>query len=108
MAEDERRKAERRYAERRKAQRRLNSPKIKATRQDIIDVARNFQWKEPLPDWTTVVDGRELPARPLVLNAARVSDHGPIETGEAAVILSDFGFEVRYKGTIVPMEDLPN
>src|ERR1017187_4997656 len=108
MAEDERRKAERRYAERRLAQRRLNSPKIKATRQDIMDVASNFQWKEPLPDWTTVIDGRELPARPLVLKAARASDHDPIKTGEAAVILSDLGFEVRYKGTVVPGEDLPD
>ena len=96
MAEGERRKGERRNAERR-----VVSPKIKATRQDIMDVASNFQWKEPLPDWTTVIDGRELPARPLVLKAARASDHDPIKTGEAAVILSDLGFEVRYKGTIV-------
>ena len=98
--------AERRQTERRKAERRVVSPKIKATRQDIVYVARNFQWKEPLPDWTTVVNGRELPARPLVLKAARASDHDPTKTGEAIVILSDLGFEVRYKGTIVRREDL--
>jgi len=102
MAEAERRKAERRKAERRV------SPKIQASRQDILDAARTFQWKGKLPEWTTVVGGRELPARPLVLEAARVSDHNPTKTGEAAVILTDLGFEVRYKGTTVLREDLPD
>ena len=90
------------------AERRVASPKIKATRQDIMDAARNFRWKQQLPDWTTVVDGRELPARPLVVKAARVSDHDATKTGEAAAILSDLGFEVRYKGRIVHREDLPD
>ena len=103
MAEDERRNAERRIGERR-----LASPKIQATRQDVTDAARNFQWERQLPEWTTVVDGRELPARPLVLKAARVSDKNPTKTSEAAMILSDLGFEVRYKGTIVLREDLPD
>jgi hypothetical protein len=100
--------AERRKVEQRKAERRVASPKIKATRQDIMDAARNFQWKQQLPDWTTVVDGRELPARPLVVKAARVSDRNPTTTGEAAEILSDLGFEVRYKGTIVLRENFPD
>ena len=99
--------AEQRKAERRKGERRVARPKIKATREDIMDAARNFQWERELPDWTTVVDGRELPARPLVLKAARVSDKNPTKTGEAAVILSDLGFEVRCKGVIVPRAELP-
>jgi hypothetical protein len=103
MAEGERRKAERR-----KSERRVVSPRIKATRQDIMDAARNFEWKQQLPNWTTVVDGRELPARPLVVKAARVSDHNPTTTGEAAAILSDLGFEVRYQGTIVLRENFPD
>ena len=98
--------AEQRKAERRKVERRVASPKIKATRQDIMDAARDFQWDGKLPDWTTVVDGRELPARLLVLKAARVSQKNPTKTSEAAVILSDLGFEVRYMGTVIPREDL--
>ena len=94
--------------ERRKAERRVARPKIKTTRQDIMIVARDFHWNRPLPNWTTVVEGRELPARPLVLKAARVSDDHPTNSGEAAVILSDLGFEVRYKGATIPGEDLPD
>jgi hypothetical protein len=99
---------EKRKGERRKTERRVAAPKIKATRQDILNVARNFQWDGPLPNWTTVVEGRELPARPLVLKAARVAENNPTNAGEAAVILSDLGFEVRYKGAIIPWEDLPD
>jgi hypothetical protein len=103
------RKAERRIADRRIAERRrVVGPRIKATRQDIIDAARNFQWRGQLPIWTTVVEGQELPARPLVLKAARVSDKNPTKTVEAAVLLSDLGFEVRCKGAIMPKEGLPD
>jgi hypothetical protein len=42
------------------------------TRQDIIKAARKFQWHRQMPKWTTIVDGTELPARPLVLDAAGV------------------------------------
>ena len=100
--------AEQRKAERRRAERRVARPKIKATKQDIVDVARNFQWNEQLPNWTTVVDGREFPARPILLKAAKVSANNPTNAEEAAVILSDLGFEVLYKGTIIPWEDLPD
>jgi hypothetical protein len=100
--------AEQCKAERRKAERRVAGPKIKAARQDIMNVARNLQWSGQLPNWTTVVDGRELPARLLLLKAAKVSDNNPTGAEEAAVILSDLGFEVRYKGTIIPWEDLPD
>ena len=100
--------AEQRKAERRRAERREARPKLEVTKQDIVDVARNFQWNGQLPSWTTVIDGRELPARPLALKAARVSDNNPTNAHEAAVILSDLGFEVRYKGTTIPWEDLPD
>ena len=107
MAE-EHRLTDRRRTERRRAERRVAGPKIKVTKQDIMNVAKDIRWKGQLPNWTTVVEGRELPARPLVLKAARVSDNDPTNSGEAAVILSDLGFEVRYKGTTIPYEDLPD
>jgi len=99
--------AEQRKAERRKVERRVTGPKLKATRQDVMNVARDFQWNGQLPNWTTVVDGREFPARPLVLKAAKVSDNNPTNAEEAAVMLSDLGFEVRYKGITIPWEDMP-
>lgn len=104
----EQRKAERRIANRRIAdRRRVANPKIKSTRQDILDAAKNFRWGGQLPTWTTVVEGLELPARPLVLKAARISDKDPVRTEEAVVFLSNLGFEVRCKGTITASENLP-
>ena len=51
----------------------MASQKVAAlTRQDIIKAARNFQWHRQMPKWTTIADGRELPARSLVLDAAGV------------------------------------
>ena len=60
-----------------------------------------------MPEWTTVVDGREFPARHLLLKAAKAADNNPINAEEAAVILSDLGLEVRHKGTVIPWEDMP-
>ena len=100
--------AEQRKAERRRAERRVAHPKLKTTREDITKVARDFRWSGHIQNWTVVVDGRELPARPLLLKAARVSDNNPTNAGQAAVILSDLGFEVRFKGTTIPYEDLPD
>jgi hypothetical protein len=56
----------------------MASQKVAAlTRQDIIKAARNFQWHRQMPKWTTIVDGTELPAGPLVLDAAGVPpNHG--------------------------------
>jgi hypothetical protein len=100
--------AERRRTERREVERRAARPKLKPTREAILNVAKSFQWSGSMPNWTTVVDGRELPARPIVLKAARVSENNPTNSGEAAVILSDLGFEVRYKGATIPSDDLPD
>jgi len=94
-------------AERRKTERRGSGPRIKATQHDIVNAARKFHWKGPMPNWTTVVEGRELPARPLLLKAAKVAENHPTNSEEAAVILSDLGFEVRFKGVIIPWEDVP-
>jgi hypothetical protein len=42
----------------------MASQKVAAlTRQDIIKAARNFRWHRQMPKWTTIADGRELPAR---------------------------------------------
>ncbi len=80
----------------------MASPKVAAlTRQDIIKAARNFQWTRQMPKWTTIVDGTELPARPLILEAAGVPPNDPTNSHQAVAILKGRGFDVRYEGKSV-------
>jgi hypothetical protein len=51
-----------------------------------------------MPKWTVVVDGRELPARPLVLEAAGVPPNDPTNSHQAVAILKNQGFVIRYEG----------
>jgi len=74
------------------------------TKQDIATAAISFQWHRQMPKWTVIVDGRELPARPLVLEAARVAPNDPTNSHQAVAILQSCGFEVRYNGKPVQSE----
>ncbi len=67
-------------------------------RQDILETARGFRWSRQMPKWTVMVDGRELPARPLVLHAAGALPNDPTNSHQAVKILQNHGFEVRYEG----------
>lgn len=71
------------------------------TKADILRVERDFRWTRPLPKWTTIVNGRELPVRPLVLKAAGVPPNDPTNSHQAVATLKRFGFEVRYEGKSV-------
>ena len=51
-----------------------------------------------MPKWSVIVEGRELPARPLVLLAAGVPPNDPTNSHQAVAILKDRGFDVRYAG----------
>jgi hypothetical protein len=80
----------------------MASPKISAlTKQDIAAAAKSFQWNRQMPKWTVIVDGRELPARPLVLQAAAVPPNDPTNSHQAVAILQDRGFAVRYQGKVI-------
>jgi hypothetical protein len=54
-----------------------------------------------MPKWTAIVDGRELPARPLVLTAAGVAPNDPTNSHMAVAKLKAFGFDTRYEGKSV-------
>jgi hypothetical protein len=54
-----------------------------------------------MPKWTVIVGGRELPARPLVLEAAGVPPNDPTNSHQAIAILESLGFETRYAGEAV-------
>jgi hypothetical protein len=67
------------------------------TREDITAAAKRLHGSRPAK-WTAIVDGRELPARPLVLEAAGVPPNDPTNSHQAVAILKDFGFDVLYQG----------
>jgi hypothetical protein len=80
----------------------MPSPRISAlTREDITAAAQRLRPSRPAK-WTVIVEGRELPARPLILEAAGVPPNDPTNSHQAVKILEDWGFDVRYEGKPTP------
>lgn len=77
------------------------------TRKAITSVAKGFLWNRKMPKWTVIVEGRELPARPLVLQAAGVPPNDPTNSHQAIAILKERGFAVRYEGKTIQGEVTP-
>ena len=73
----------------------MRSPK-ELTRAEIVHAAKNFRWTRKGAKWTVIVGDRELPARPLVLEAAGVPPNDPTNSHQAVEILRRLGFETRY------------
>ena len=69
------------------------------TRDQIVTTARNFRWDKKMPKWTVIVEGRELPVRPLVRTAAGVRPNDPTNSHMAVAILESMGFTTRYNGS---------
>ena len=68
------------------------------TRKDIIGAAKRFRSTRSDAKWTVIVEGQELPARPLVLFAAGVAPNDPTNSHMAVKKLKKEGFETRYQG----------
>jgi hypothetical protein len=82
----------------------MPSAKVSAlTRDAITAAAKRLRATRPAK-WTVIVEGRELPARPLILAAAGVPPNDPTNSHQAVKILKDRGFEVRYEGKATPDE----
>src|SRR6266403_1824973 len=73
----------------------MRSPK-ELTRAEIVRAANNFRRTRKGTKWTVIVGERELPARPLVLEAAGVPPNDPTNSHQAVEILRRLGFETRY------------
>src|SRR5258707_6017774 len=73
----------------------MRNPK-ELTRAEILRAASNFRWTRKGMKWTVIVGDRELPARPLVLEAAGVPTNDPTNSQQAVEILRRLGFETRY------------
>ncbi len=73
----------------------MGSPK-ELTRAEIVRAAGSFRWTRKGAKWTVIVGERELPARPLVLEAAGVPPNDPTNSHQAVEILRRLGFETRY------------
>jgi hypothetical protein len=72
------------------------------TKEEIAATARKFSWTRQMPKWSVIVEGRELPARPLILEAAGVPPNDPTNSHQAVAVLKDRGFDVRYQGNAIP------
>jgi hypothetical protein len=79
----------------------MRNPK-ELTRAEILRAASHFRWTRKGMKWTVIVGDRELPARPLVLEAAGVPPNDPTNSHQAVEILRRLGFETRY--TREPLE----
>jgi hypothetical protein len=73
----------------------MRDPK-RLTRDEVLHTARHFTWLKKMPKWTVIISNRELPARPLVLEAAGVPPNSPTNSHQAVAILENLGFETRY------------
>ena len=73
----------------------LPNPK-ELTRADVVRAADKFRWTRKGAKWTVTIGERELPARPLVLEAAGVPPNDPTNSHQAVEILRRLGFETRY------------
>ena len=71
------------------------------TRADITRTASSFAWNRQMPKWTVRVNGRDFPARPLVLDAAGVPPNDSTNSHQAVKKLKDLGFDTRYEGNSV-------
>lgn len=83
----------------------MPSEKVAALkREDITVAARTFRSNRQMAKWSTIVDGREFPARPLILAAAKVPPNDPTNSHQAVALLKERGFEVRYQGKPIQEE----
>jgi len=71
------------------------------TTEDIVRTAKTFRWGRSMPKWTVIVSGAELPARPLVLEAAGAPPNDSTNSHRAVAILKSLGFDTRYEGRSV-------
>jgi hypothetical protein len=80
----------------------MPNPRIAAlTRKDIVQAAKAFKARRRMPKWTAIIEDKELPARPLVLEAAGVAPNDSTNSHQAVAILKDLGFDIRYEGKSV-------
>lgn len=70
------------------------------TKDDIVAAAQEFRGRGKTK-WTVIVEGKELPARPLILHAAGVPPNDPTNSHQAVAILANHGFDVRYEGKTI-------
>ncbi len=68
----------------------------KLEKTDILRAARSFRPARKLQKWVVIVNGREFPARPLLLHAAGVAPNDPTNSHQAVAKLQELGFKTRY------------
>jgi hypothetical protein len=64
------------------------------TREEVLQAVSTLLETE----WAVIVDGRELPARPLVIEAAGARPNHPTNSHQAVRILEGLRFATHYQG----------
>jgi hypothetical protein len=75
----------------------MRSPR-ELIKEEILRAAGRFRWFRKLPKRMVNVEELELPARPLMLEAAGVPPNDPTNSHQAIAILENLGFETRHAG----------
>jgi len=65
-------------------------------KKDVLRAADTFRPSRKLQKWLVIINGREFPARPLLLHAAGVAPNDPTNSHQAIAKLKELGFETRY------------
>lgn len=63
---------------------------------DVLRAAASYRPSRKLQKWIVIIDGKEFPARPLVLHAAGVAPNDPTNSHQAVAKLQELGFKTRY------------
>jgi hypothetical protein len=63
---------------------------------DVLRAAASYRASRKLQKWIVIIDGKEFPARPLVLHAAGVAPNDPTNSHQAVAKLQELGFKTRY------------
>jgi hypothetical protein len=85
----------------------MRNPK-ELSRDEVIRTASAFHWTKKMPKWRVVIGDRELPARPLILEAAGVAPNDPTNSHQAVAILERLGFETRYERDAAKNQEKPS
>lgn len=67
-------------------------------REEVIHTANTLSWNRKMSKWTVIVEGRELPVRPLVIEAAGARPNHPTNSHQAVRILEGLGFATHCQG----------
>jgi hypothetical protein len=77
-------------------------------KEDILRAAGNFRPARKMQKWVVIINGKEYPARPLLLHAAGVAPNDPTNSHQAVAKFQELGFETRYADDLIKTRPVTN